>query len=259
MEHHQTVHQVGEQAGVVAGQIEHLAVAVGSAQVKAHQGGKGNDGKGTGARAHNAVVQADAKADGQCQQNLFQVQRAVVPVLVRQVALPQNDDRRHRQDDEHHGAQHLIAEQQHDVRAQRTARKAADGCKNTHLHVHGTTFEKACRGKGSAAGGAELVGGIGVVGRQPGKQIGRQADQPAAAGCRIHKACKAGHQHEKRHHPRRDRDTHCYNSSYLSKSFVLFQGTRASDHIKPPLAGQYTARDTRAQQGISGHFCNFST
>ena len=64
VEHHQTVHQVGEQAGVVAGQIEHLAVAVGGAQVKAHQGGKGNDGKGAGARAHNAIVQADAKADG---------------------------------------------------------------------------------------------------------------------------------------------------------------------------------------------------
>ena len=123
------------------------------------------------------------------------------------------------------------------MRAQRTARKAADGRKNAHLHVHGTAFEKACRGKGGAAGGAELVGGIGVVGRQPGKQIGRQTDQPAAAGCRIHKACKAGHQHEKRHHPRRDRDTHCYNSSYLSKSFVLFQGTRALDHIKPPLEG----------------------
>ena len=144
------------------------------------------------------------------------------------------------------------------MRAQRTACKAADGCKNTHLHVHGTTFEKVCRGKGGAAGGAELVGGIGVVGRQPGEQIGRQTDQPAAAGCRIHKACKAGHQHEKRHHPRRDRDTHCYNSSYLSKSFVLFQGTRALDHIKPPLAGQYTARDTRTQQGISGHILQFS-
>ena len=67
VEHHQTVHQVGKQAGVVAGQIEHLAVAVGGAQVKAHQGGKGNDGKGAGARAHNAVVQADAQTDGQRQ------------------------------------------------------------------------------------------------------------------------------------------------------------------------------------------------
>ena len=38
-------------------QIQHLAVAVGGAQVKAHQGGKGNDGKGAGARAHDAVVQ----------------------------------------------------------------------------------------------------------------------------------------------------------------------------------------------------------
>ena len=72
LEHHQTVHQVGEQAGVVAGQIEHLAVAVGGAQVKAHQGGKGNDGKGAGARAHDAVVQADAQADAQRQQDFLQ-------------------------------------------------------------------------------------------------------------------------------------------------------------------------------------------
>ena len=67
VEHHQTVHQVGEQTGIVAGQIEHLAVAVGGAQIKAHQGGKGNDGKGAGARTHNAVVQADAQTDGQRQ------------------------------------------------------------------------------------------------------------------------------------------------------------------------------------------------
>ena len=259
VEHHQAVYQIGKEAGVVAGHVQHLAVSVGGAQIKAHQGGKGNDGKGAGARTHDAIVQADAKADAQRQQGLFQVQGAVVPVLVRQLALPQDDHRCHRQDDEHHGAQHLVTEQQHDVCPQCTARKAADGCKNAHLHVYCAVLKKADGSSGGAASGAELVGGIGVVGRQPGEQIGRQADQPAAAGCRIHKACKAGHQHEKRHHPRRDRDTHCYNSSYLSKSFVLFQGTRASDHIKPPLAGQYTARDTRTQQGISGHFCNFLT
>lgn len=80
-------------------------------------------------------------------------------------------------------------------------------------------------GKSGAAGGAEFVGSIGVVGRQPGKQIGRQADKTAASGCRIHKACKARHQNEKRHHPWRERDTHCYNSFYFS-NFVLWENVR---------------------------------
>ena len=122
----------------------------------------------------------------------------------------------------------------------------------------------ACLGEDVQLTPAETASGVSEVYRRLDAQIRAALDAvtlssltAAAAGCRIHKACKAGHQHEKRHHPRRNRDTHCYNSSYLSKSFVLFQGTRASDHIKPPLAGQYTARDTRAQQGISGHFLQF--
>ena len=208
-------------------------------QVKAHQGGKGNDGKGAGARAHDAVVQADAQADAQRQQDLFQLQGAVVPVLVRQVALPQNDHRRHWQDEEHHGAQQLIAEQQHDMRPQCTARKAANGCKDAHLQVHCTVFEKVGCGKSGAAGGTEFVGSIGVVGRQPGKQIGRQADKTAASGCRIHKACKARHQNEKRHHPWRERDTHCYNSFCFSKLFPFMARIRASGQGQPALTGQH--------------------
>ena len=106
------------------------------------------------------------------------------------------------------------------MRPQCTARKAANGCKDAHLQVHCTVFEKVGCGKSGAAGGAEFVGSIGVVGRQPGKQIGRQADKTAASGCRIHKACKARHQNEKRHHPWRECDPHCYNSFYFSEEIL---------------------------------------
>ena len=160
---------------------------------------------------------------------------SVVPVLVRQVALPQNDHRRHWQDEEHHGAQQFIAEQQHDMCPQCTARKAANGCKDAHLQVHCTVFEKVDCGKSGAAGGAEFVGSIGVVGRQPGKQIGRQADKATASGCRIHKACKARHQNEKRHHPWRECDPHCYDSLYFS-SFLFFARAFQDRNSRPSQA-----------------------
>ena len=208
---HQTAAQIGEEAGVVAGKVQHLGVAVGGAQVEAHQAGKGNDGKGSRARAKYAVVQADAKADAQRQQGLFQVYGAVVPVLVREVAPPQDNDRRDGQDDEHHRLQHLIAEHQDDVRPQCASRKAADGGEDAHLDIHRAIPEEAGGGEGGAAGGAELVGGVSIVGRQTRKEIGRQADESAAACCRIDKARKAGHKHQKRHHRQADLNTHCYN------------------------------------------------
>ena len=209
---HQPAHEVSKEAGIVAGQVEHLAVAVGGAQVKLHQAGKGDDGKGARAGPHQTIIQADAKPDAQRQRRFFQIHGAVIPVFVREVALPQDDDRRNGQDDEHGGLQNLIAEQQDNVRPQRAARKAADGRQNAHLDVHGTIFEEAGRGKGGAAGSTELIGGIGVVRRQPCKQIGRQADEPAAARRGIHKPCKSGHKDKKHHHDRGNCNTHCYNS-----------------------------------------------
>ena len=171
---HQPAAQIGEEAGVVAGEVEHFGVAVGCAQVKAHQAGESDDGKGPGARPHHAVVQTDAKADAQGQQGLFQIQGAVVPVLVREVATPQDDDCRDGQDDEHHHLQHLIAEHQDDVCAQGTARKASDGGEDADLEVHRAVLEETGRGERRAAGGAEFVGGVSIVRRQAREEIGRQ-------------------------------------------------------------------------------------
>ena len=143
VEHYQTVHQIGEQAGVVAARLSTLPLPLAVRRSKPIRVVKAMMAKvpvpGPIMPSYRPIPRPMASAS----KIFFQIQRAVVPVLVRQVALPQNDDRCHRQDNEHHGAQHLIAEQQHDVRTQRTARKAADGCKNTHLHVHGTAFEKS--------------------------------------------------------------------------------------------------------------------
>ena len=222
-EDHQPVHQVGDQAGVVAGKVEHLGVAACRAQVKTHQGGKGNDGKGPGAGAEDAIVQADAQTDGQSQHGFFGRQGAVVAVLVRQVPPPQDEHGRDGQDDEHHGPQRLIAEQQHDVGAKGAAHKAARCRQQAHFDVHGTLLEKLRRGKGGAAGGAEFVGAVGVVGREPRKQVGRQADESAAARCRVHKARKAGHAHQEDQHQRRDRYTFCHVSLYFSRCCIFFR------------------------------------
>ena len=199
-EHHQPAGKIRYQAGVVAGKVEHLGVAARRTQVKTHQGGKGDDGKGAGARAKDAVVQADAQPDGKGQHRLFGVQGAVVPVLVGQVPPPEDEHRRHRQDDEHHGAQHLIAEQEHDVGAQRAACKAAHSRQQADPDVHGTLLEELRRGKGGAAGRAEFIGAVGVMHRQARKQVGGQADQTAAPRRRVHKTRKPGHQHQKQQH-----------------------------------------------------------
>ena len=57
-----------------------------------------------------------------------------------------------------------------------------------------------------------FVGGVSIVRRQAREEIGRQTDESAAARCRIDKARKAGHEHQKCHHRQADLNTHCYDS-----------------------------------------------
>ena len=52
-EDHQAAGQIGGEAGVVAGKVQHLGVAARGAEVKAHQGGEGDDGKRPGAGAED--------------------------------------------------------------------------------------------------------------------------------------------------------------------------------------------------------------
>ena len=72
-------------------------------------------GAGAGAliyRHYRPMLKTDASAS----KRSFQVQNLPSSVLVRRVALPQNDTAATGRIKEHHGAQHFIAEQRHDMR-----------------------------------------------------------------------------------------------------------------------------------------------
>ncbi len=217
-EHDHPAGQVGHHAGIVAGKVQHLDIAPRRAQVKAHQGGEGNDGKGAGARAEPRRRTGRCPADAQRQQAAFF--RVMVPssrFSSGRFRRQRSDHRRDGQDDQHHGAQGGSSLSSSTICAPSALPAKLPTAARGPPGYSWPRFEKVGCGKSGAAGGAEFVGSIGVVGRQPGKQIGWQTDKTAASGCRIHKTCKARSSASREsHHPRRKRDTHCYNSSYLS-------------------------------------------
>ena len=66
-------------------------------------------------------------------------------------------------------------------------------------------------GEGGAHGGAELVGGNGVVGRDPGDQVGGEGNQPSSTCHRVHKTA----QKDQRAHDHKRKEGQCHHGSLL--------------------------------------------
>ena len=185
---HLAIDQIDNQRGDVAGEIDYLGDAVCALEIHVRKAREQQDKERAGARAIEAVVQAQCEGDGAGEHNRMPKGELLTVFAGKEIPLAQHIQRGQRQDDEHQHAEQALADEQRDVRAQRCAGQRRRRAENAQLPVDIAGERILGGGDRCAHGGGELIGGDTGMHRQTTDQIGGKGDQAAAAGDGIDKA-----------------------------------------------------------------------
>ena len=173
------VHQVYGQRRYIGGEVDGFGNAVCLSEAEVGECRQQQDQEGSRTGAVKAVVHADYQRNAGCDERGLQ-RREFRPAFV-QVAGTENVESCERQNHQHDPLKERVADQQCEVGADVRADQRGDDAGQRLLP--GNIMRKGKLGgcDGGAHGGAELVGGDGVVHRQPGDHVGGERNQPAAA------------------------------------------------------------------------------
>ena len=169
------------EGGDVRRQVDDLRLAVGGFDAELREDSEGDDEEGAGARAVEAIIEADDKCgeDGG-HVDLRAVRRCFFDVVVEDVAV-QDDEGGHRQDDEEDRDEDLLRDEEADAGTDRGADDSRNDGRDRELPVDEAFADEADGRDGGAAAAGKLVGADGVMRREAGEQVGRKGNQTAAS------------------------------------------------------------------------------
>ena len=151
--------------------------------------GEQEDQEGAGPGAVESVIGPDHESDRHREKQGFQ-RRQFLSRIVKILPAEKQVKRRKRQNDQHDALKQLRVHQQRQMRPDVRPDQRRDHAGHGLLPGDEMRPGQAERGHACAHGRAQLVGGDGVVNRQARDHVGRQRDQPAAAGDRVNKAAE---------------------------------------------------------------------
>ena len=172
--------------GHIGGQVNDLALGIGALDAEMRKHREGNDQEGAGARTIEAVIEAHDQRRKNRRHKGPPIQMDGLILNHAEELFVQDNEGGHRQHHHEHSDQKLLRCNERKAGAHAGAQHCRRHRRHRQLPVHQLLTNEAPGGHTGAAHGRHLVGGDGLMGRQPHQKIGRQGNQTAPAADGIH-------------------------------------------------------------------------